>query len=149
METSPQPYRGMPPLRKRTNRKPCKSGVFVSDISLEQLLRLTHLPSHQAAKALGLGITVRRTLTSEHRPTTHTPRPWRCEMPRPGETGLKPHERVQLAYRPWATSHPGRYQRTPTPTTPPTPCTGVQAGVQEGRPGEVAVSQALLQGRGL
>ena len=44
--------------RKRTNRKPCKSGVYVQDVTLKELLSLTHLPSHQAAQALGLGITV-------------------------------------------------------------------------------------------
>ncbi len=44
---------------RREIKKRCKSGIYVDSIQLEDLLRVTHLPSGQAARTLGLGITVR------------------------------------------------------------------------------------------
>ncbi|GAB4813136.1 hypothetical protein N2152v2_000182 [Parachlorella kessleri] len=42
---------------RREIKKRCKSGIYVDSIQLEDLLRVTHLPSGQAARTLGLGIT--------------------------------------------------------------------------------------------
>lgn len=48
-----------PPLGTPRPQKRCKSGVYIRDITLQDLLSHVHLPSNKAAKALGLGITVR------------------------------------------------------------------------------------------
>ncbi|GAB4814958.1 hypothetical protein N2152v2_002004 [Parachlorella kessleri] len=43
---------------RRSYKKRCASGVFVADITRDMLRSLMHLPSHQAARSLGVGITV-------------------------------------------------------------------------------------------
>jgi hypothetical protein len=48
-----------PGRSRRQIKKRCKSGIYVDEITLSDLLSVTHLPSGQAAQVLGLGITVR------------------------------------------------------------------------------------------
>jgi hypothetical protein len=122
METSPQPIRGPHPLRKRSNRKPCKSGVYVQDVALQQLLRLTHLPSHQAAKALGLGITVRPALVVLRSAYHSCWRAVNCQTLTSPELinsfGFPGRSGCTTAVRPTSTpSRPTHSQHVPIPTT--------------------------------
>lgn len=44
--------------KTRSISKRCKSGIYVEDVTLEELLQYTHLPASKAANLIGMGITV-------------------------------------------------------------------------------------------
>lgn len=59
--------------KRHSYRKRCKSGIYCDEVSLESLLRYTHLPAPAAAKELGMGITGEdlRPQTARQAPVLH------------------------------------------------------------------------------